>query len=137
MWLRRSREPEAADTGISIGPLCCPTLAAMSPPSSDFLGILVPASLASPLSLWARSGSWAGGRGVGDRHALAGWKRARYALDRSSLFVERGWWRHRRNLIRPQIRARPGRLVEPFVQDLHAAAGIAGGSGFPTIMSLR
>ena len=61
------------------------------------------------------------------------WKRARYAHDRDTLFVERGWWRHRRNIV-PRAKIQSIDLAESWWSRLFGICtlrlGVAGGSGF-------
>jgi putative membrane protein len=135
-----AREPEAATILASLDWPIMPSPDAWRPVSrafvTSFLGILVPASLATiaaipflgPIGLL-----WLAGAGLAIAMRWLDWKRARYALDRSSLFVERGWWRHRRNLI-PIRKIQSIDLAESWWSRLFGICtlrlGIAGGSGF-------
>ncbi|MCL6741152.1 PH domain-containing protein [Sphingomonas sp. RB56-2] len=61
------------------------------------------------------------------------WRRTRYALDHGSLFVETGWWRHRRNIV-PTRKIQSVDLTESWWSRLFGICtlrlGVAGGSGF-------
>jgi len=61
------------------------------------------------------------------------WRRTRYALDGESLFVESGWWRHRRNIL-PVRKIQSVDLAENFWSRWFGICtlrlGVAGGGGF-------
>jgi putative membrane protein len=61
------------------------------------------------------------------------WRRTRYALDGGSLFVESGWWRHRRNIL-PIRKVQSVDLAENSWSRAFGICtlrlGVAGGSGF-------
>jgi len=61
------------------------------------------------------------------------WRRTRYALGNETLFVETGWWRHRRNIV-PTRKVQSVDLAENFWSRAFGICtlrlGIAGGSGF-------
>jgi putative membrane protein len=103
---------------------------------TSFIGILAPATLASAIAipylgsvglLWLAGGALA----VGMR--WLDWRRTRFALDQRSLFIETGWWRHRRSII-PTRKIQSIDLAESWWTRLFGICtlrlGIAGGSGF-------
>ncbi|MFL6854683.1 MAG: PH domain-containing protein [Sphingomicrobium sp.] len=134
------REAEAAEI---LGSLHWPA----APPASQwrsvsrayftsFIGVLAPAALASAIAipylgpvglLWLAGGALA----VGMR--WLDWRRTKYALSQTSLFVETGWWRHRRSII-PTRKIQSVDLAESWWTRLFGICtlrlGIAGGSGF-------
>ena len=61
------------------------------------------------------------------------WRRTRFALGNETLFVETGWWRHRRNIV-PMRKIQSVDLAENFWNRAFGICtlrlGIAGGSGF-------
>ena len=61
------------------------------------------------------------------------WRRTRYALDDQALFIETGWWRHRRSMI-PTRKIQSVDLAESFWNRAFGICtlrlGVAGGSGF-------
>jgi putative membrane protein len=134
-----SREPEAAQILASLHWPVAPTIA-WRPVSrgyvTSFIGILIPASLATivAIPLLGPVGLlWLAGAGLAIGVRWLDWKRARYALDQDSLFVERGWWRHRRNILpRPKIQSID--VSESWWSRLFGICtlrlGVAGGSGF-------
>jgi putative membrane protein len=103
---------------------------------TSFIGILAPSALLTlvaipflgPIAL-----IWLASAGVALLSRWLDWRHTRYALDGRSLFVETGWWRHRRNIV-------PTRKIQSI--DLHESwwtrlfgictlrLGVAGGSGF-------
>jgi putative membrane protein len=62
-----------------------------------------------------------------------GWRNTRYALDRGALFVETGWWRHRRRIL-PLRKIQSVDLAESFWSRAFGICtlrlGVAGGGGF-------
>jgi putative membrane protein len=103
---------------------------------TSFIGILIPASLATVVALpflGAVGLLWLAGAGLAIAMRWLDWKRARYALDQGSLFVERGWWRHRRNVL-PRGRIQSIDLTQSWWSRLFGICtlrlGVAGGSGF-------
>jgi putative membrane protein len=103
---------------------------------TSFIGVLAPAALASAIAipylgsvglLWLAGGALA----VGMR--WLDWRRTKYALSQTSLFVETGWWRHRRSII-PTRKIQSIDLAESWWTRLFGICtlrlGIAGGSGF-------
>lgn len=103
---------------------------------TSFIGILIPVALITiaaypwlgPVGLLFLAGA---GLAIGMR--WLDWKRARYALGEGALFVERGWWRHRRHII-PIARIQSIDLAESWWSRLFGICtlrlGVAGGSGF-------
>ena len=132
-------EPEAAQILSSLHWPIAPT-GAWQPVSrayvTSFIGILIPASLATiaalpflgPIGLL-----WLAGAGLAIGMRWLDWKRARFAIDRDSLFVERGWWRHRRNIL-PRARIQSIDIAESWWSRMFGICtlrlGVAGGSGF-------
>lgn len=61
------------------------------------------------------------------------WRHTRYALDGGNLFVETGWWRHRRSII-PARKVQSVDIAENFWGRMFGICavklGVAGGSGF-------
>jgi putative membrane protein len=61
------------------------------------------------------------------------WRRTRYALDGDTLFVETGWWRHRRRIL-PMRKIQSVDLAENFWSRTFGICtmrlGVAGGGGF-------
>lgn len=103
---------------------------------TSFIGILIPASLATIIALPFLGPVgllWLAGGGLAIGMRWLDWKRARYAIDRDSLFVERGWWRHRRNIL-PRAKIQSIDLTESWWSRLFGICtlrlGVAGGSGF-------
>lgn len=103
---------------------------------TSFIGILIPASLATIVALPFLGPVgllWLAGAGLAIGARWLDWKRARYALDSASLFVERGWWRHRRNIL-PRAKIQSIDVAESWWSRLFGICtlrlGVAGGSGF-------
>lgn len=103
---------------------------------TSFVGILIPASLATIVALPFLGPVgllWLAGAGLAIAMRWLDWKRARYALDPASLFVERGWWRHRRNIL-PRAKIQSIDVAESWWSRLFGICtlrlGVAGGSGF-------
>jgi len=103
---------------------------------TSFIGILIPAAIAAiavtpflgPVGLlWIVGGLAAIGARWFD------WKRTRYALGDGALFVETGWWRHRRSII-PMRKIQSIDLAESWWSRMFGICtlrlGVAGGSGF-------
>jgi putative membrane protein len=61
------------------------------------------------------------------------WRRTRYALDGDTLFMETGWWRHRRRIL-PMRKIQSVDLAENFWSRTFGICtmrlGVAGGGGF-------
>lgn len=135
-----AREPEAATILSSLDWPIAPDADAWRPVSraffTSFIGILAPASLLTmaalpflgPVGLL-----WLAGAALAIGMRWFDWKRARYALDGETLFVERGWWRHRRNIV-PRAKIQSIDVAESWWSRLFGICtlrlGIAGGSGF-------
>ena len=103
---------------------------------TSFIGILIPASLATVIAiplLGPVGLLWLAGAGLAIAMRWLDWKHARYALDQDSLFVERGWWRHRRNIL-PRAKIQSVDITESGWSRLFGICtlrlGVAGGSGF-------
>ncbi len=103
---------------------------------TSFIGILIPASLATIVAI-----PFLGPIGllflVGASVAMGmrwfDWKRTRYATGDGALFIETGWWRHRRSMI-PTRKIQSIDLAESFWSRAFGICtlrlGVAGGSGF-------
>lgn len=101
-----------------------------------FIGILVPATLLTivaipfvgPIGLL-----WLAGAAVAICMRWFDWKHTRYALDGGSLFIETGWWRHRRSIV-PIRKIQSIDLSESWWSRTFNICtlrlGVAGGSGF-------
>ncbi|MDP9423756.1 MAG: PH domain-containing protein [Pseudomonadota bacterium] len=134
-----AREPEAGQILSSLRWPAGPTNA-WRPVSrayvTSFIGILIPASLATIVALPFLGPVgllWLAGAGLAIGARWLDWKRARYALDQGSLFVERGWWRHRRNIL-PRAKIQSIDISESWWSRLFGICtlrlGVAGGTGF-------
>ena len=107
-----------------------------APIVTSFIGILIPAALATvaaipflgPIGLL-----WLAGAGLAIGMRWFDWKRTRYALGAEALFVETGWWRHRRIMF-PTRKIQSIDLAESFWSRAFGICtlrlGVAGGSGF-------
>jgi putative membrane protein len=103
---------------------------------TSFIGILIPASLATIVALPFLGPVgllWLAGAALAIGMRWLDWKTARYALDQDSLFVERGWWRHRRNIL-PRAKIQSIDVTESWWSRMFGIStlrlGVAGGSGF-------
>jgi putative membrane protein len=135
-----AREGEAAAILASLDwPLAPPAgswLAVSRAFVTSFTGILIPAALTTIIAL-----PFVGPVGLlwllGGFLAIAmrwlAWRRTRYSLDAGNLFVESGWWRHRRNIL-PVRKIQSVDLSENFWSRAFGICtlrlGVAGGSGF-------
>ena len=135
-----AREEEAAAILESLGWPVAPSRAVWRPVSkafvTSFAGILAPAALLTiigfpflgPLALL-----WLGGGVLAIFVRWLDWRHTRYALDGHSLFVETGWWRHRRNMV-PTGKIQSIDLNENFWSRAFGICtlnlGVAGGNGF-------
>lgn len=135
-----TREEEAAVILASLGWPIAPSQAAWRSVSrafvTSFAGILAPASLLTllgffylgPIALLLLAGA-----GLAIVIRWLDWRDTRYALENRSLFVETGWWRHRRSMVfTPKIQS--VNLSENFWNRVFGICtlrlGVAGGSGF-------
>ena len=103
---------------------------------TSFIGILMPAALATvatlpflgPVALL-----WLGGAALAVGVRWFDWKHTRYAVEDSGLFIETGWWRHRRSMI-PQTKIQSIDVSENWWSRIFGVCtlrlGVAGGSGF-------
>lgn len=103
---------------------------------TSFVGILIPASLATivaipflgPIGLL-----WLVGAAIAIAMRWVEWQRTQYAMGDRALFIETGWWRHRRSII-PTGKIQSVDLAENFWSRTFGICtlrlGIAGGSGF-------
>ena len=134
-----AHEPEAAEILSSLHWPIVPT-GSWRPVSrayvTSFIGILIPASIVTVVAipfLGPVALLWLAGAGLAIGMRWLDWKRARYAIDRESLFVERGWWRHRRNIL-PRAKIQSVDIAESWWSRMFGICtlrlGVAGGSGF-------
>ncbi|HEY0630248.1 MAG TPA: PH domain-containing protein [Sphingomicrobium sp.] len=135
-----ARHGESADILHSVGwpiePAAQPWRQVSRAFVTSFVGILIPASLATlvaipflgPIGLL-----WLAGAGLAIGMRWLDWRRTRYALGEGALFVETGWWRHRRNIV-PTRKIQSVDLAESWWSRLFGICtlrlGVAGGGGF-------
>ena len=135
-----AREAEAESVLVSLGWRISPERDAWRPVArayfTSFVGILVPAALLTIVGipfLGPVAIPWLAGAGAAFLMRWLDWRRTRYALEGDSLFVETGWWRHRRNIV-PIRKIQSVDLTESWWSRLFGICtlrlGIAGGSGF-------
>ena len=76
---------------------------------------------------------WLAGAGLASGVRWLDWKHTRFALGDRALFIETGWWRHRRSMI-PTRKIQSVDLAENFWSRAFGICtlrlGVAGGSGF-------
>lgn len=103
---------------------------------TSLVGIFVPAALATAIALPLLGPVgllWLAGAGLAVAVRWLDWKRARFALDSDALYIERGWWRHRRSIL-PRTRIQSIDIAESWWSRLFGICtlrlGVAGGSGF-------
>ena len=103
---------------------------------TSFVGILMPAALATiaTLPFFGPVGlAWLGSAALAIVVRWIDWKHTRYALEGGGLFIETGWWRHRRSMI-PLIKIQSIDISESWWSRLFGICtlrlGVAGGSGF-------
>ena len=135
-----AREKEAAAILTSLGWPIAPTVTTWRSVSrafvTSFIGVLVPASLAAIISflfLGPVGLLWLLGALLAVAMRWLAWRRTHFALDAGNLFVESGWWRHRRNIL-PVRKIQSIDLTENFWSRAFGICtlrlGVAGGSGF-------
>ena len=103
---------------------------------TSFVGILMPAALATiatlpflgPVGL-----AWLAGATLAIAARWIDWKHTRFALEHGGLFIETGWWRHRRSMI-PLIKIQSIDISESWWSRIFGICtlrlGVAGGTGF-------
>jgi putative membrane protein len=103
---------------------------------TSFAGILIPAALATIVAmpfLGPVGLLWLLGGVLAIAMRWLAWRRTRYMLDAGNLFVESGWWRHRRNIL-PVRKIQSVDLAQNFWNRAFGICtlrlGVAGGSGF-------
>jgi putative membrane protein len=103
---------------------------------TSFIGILIPAAIATIVAtplLGPVGLLWIAGALMAIGVRWFDWKRTSYALGDGALFVETGWWRHRRSII-PMRKIQSIDLSESWWTRLFGICtlrlGVAGGSGF-------
>jgi len=135
-----AREPEAASILASLGwPIAPPADAWRSVSRAfvtSFIGILIPAALATIIALPFLGPIgllWLLGALLAIATRWLAWRHTRYVLHATNLFVESGWWRHRRNIL-PLPKIQSVDLAENFWSRAFGICtlrlGVAGGSGF-------
>jgi len=135
-----AREPEADEILHALAWPIAPRSSQWQPISrayvTSFVGILLPAALATAASLpfyGAIGLVWLAGAALAIGVRWLDWKRTRYALEGPSLFVETGWWRHRRSIV-PRVKIQSLDISESWWTRLFGICtlrlGVAGGSGF-------
>jgi putative membrane protein len=135
-----AHEPEASDILVSLHWPVAPGTSAWLPVSPAFVAsyavILLPAAIAAAGTtyflgsiglLWFAVAALA----IGIR--WFDWKHTRYALADGALFIETGWWRHRRSII-PARKIQSVDIAENWWSRVFNICtlrlGVAGGSGF-------
>ena len=103
---------------------------------TSFIAMMGPATLATIVASAFVGGwvfLWLAGAALAVGMRWLDWKRTRYALAGEALFVETGWWRHRRNIL-PVTKIQSVDLAESFWTRAFGICtlrlGVAGGSGF-------
>jgi putative membrane protein len=103
---------------------------------TSFIGILMPAAAATVATLpfFGFVGvAWLGGALIAIGVRWIDWKFTRYALEDAGLFIETGWWRHRRSMV-PLSKIQSLDINESWWSRLFGVCtlrlGVAGGSGF-------
>jgi putative membrane protein len=103
---------------------------------ASFVGILVPAALLTIIAtpfLGPIGLLWLAGAALAIGVRWFDWKHTRYALGHGALFVETGWWRHRRSII-PLRKVQSVDVAESWWSRAFGICtlrlGVAGGSGF-------
>jgi putative membrane protein len=103
---------------------------------TSFAGILLPAALATIASLpfFGPIGlAWLAGAAMAIGVRWLDWKHTRYAFEGPALFIETGWWRHRRSMV-PRIKIQSLDISESWWSRMFGICtlrlGVAGGSGF-------
>jgi putative membrane protein len=103
---------------------------------TSFIGILMPAALATVATLpfFGPIGlAWVGGAALAIGVRWLDWKYTRYALEGGGLFMETGWWRHRRSMV-PLRKIQSLDISESWWSRIFGICtlrlGVAGGSGF-------
>ncbi len=135
-----AREEEAGAILASLGWPVAPVPDAWRPVSRAFvtslIGIFIPAALATAITipfLGPVGLLWLAGAAVAVAMRWFDWKRTRYALGDRALFIETGWWRHRRSMI-PTRKIQSIDVTESFWSRAFGICtlrlGVAGGSGF-------
>jgi putative membrane protein len=135
-----AHDDETAAILISLGWPVGPSSSAWRPVSrayvTSFIGIMVPAALLALGGLpfiGPVAALWLVGAGLAIWMRWLDWRQTRFALDGASLFVETGWWRHRRNIV-PTRKIQSIDLTESWWTRLFGVCtlrlGVAGGSGF-------
>jgi putative membrane protein len=135
-----ARESEASAILTSLGWPVTPTSGSWRPVSrafvTSFAGIFIPAGLATLVALpflGPIGFLWLAGAALAVTLRWFDWRYTRYAHGGGSLFIETGWWRHRRSII-PTRKIQSVDLAENFWSRAFGICtlrlGVAGGSGF-------
>jgi putative membrane protein len=135
-----AREKEASAILASLGWPVAPNHGSWLPVSrafvTSFAGIILPAALATLIAipfLGPIGFLWLAGAALAIAMRWFSWRYTRYAQSDGSLFIETGWWRHRRSII-PTQKIQSVDLTENFWSRAFGICtlrlGVAGGSGF-------
>ena len=77
--------------------------------------------------------AWLAGAALAIAARWIDWKHTRFALEHGGLFIETGWWRHRRSMI-PLIKIQSIDISESWWSRIFGICtlrlGVAGGTGF-------
>lgn len=103
---------------------------------TSLIGVFLPASIATIAStsfLGPIGLLWLAGAALAIGVRWFDWKRTRYALGEEALFIETGWWRHRRSIV-PLRKIQSIDIAESWWSRLFGICtlrlGVAGGTGF-------
>ena len=135
-----AREEEAASILETLGWPIAPATGAWLPVSRayviSFIGIFIPASLLAIIALpflGPIALLWLAGAALAVLTRWFDWRRTRYVQANGTLFIETGWWRHRRSIILTR-KIQSVDLAENFWSRAFGICtlrlGVAGGSGF-------
>jgi putative membrane protein len=135
-----AREEEAAAILGSLGWPVAPAAGAWRRVAraffTSFIGILAPASLLTLIALpflGPMALLWLAGAALAIGVRRLNWRRTRYAMQDEALFVETGWWRHRRTMV-PMRKIQSVDIAESFWSRAFGICtlrlGVAGGGGF-------
>ena len=134
------REEEASEIAGSLGWKISPPAYEWRPVSraffTSFIGILVPAALLTAVALpflGPVGMLWLAGAGLAIGVRWFDWKHTRFASAKDALFIQTGWWRHRRSMI-PLRKIQSLDISESWWSRIFGICtlrlGVAGGSGF-------
>ena len=135
-----AREEEAADIARSLrwqlSPRGNSSQAVSRAFFTSFIGILVPAAMLTVVALpfvGPIGLLWLAGAGLAIGIRWFDWKHTRFAASKDALFIQTGWWRHRRSMI-PTRKIQSVDISESWWSRMFGICtlrlGVAGGSGF-------